>query len=52
MTILPIEFLITGENFDTWTKVDSLAFKELMNMFMTLDYMFEPFRTILKEKYG
>lgn len=50
--VLPIEFLLTGQTFEPWQPQDTFALAQLMNFFMTLDFMFEPFKNMVREKYG
>lgn len=52
LVALPLEFWLTGEHFEPWSVTDSVAIEEMLSMFMSLDFFFEPFKDLVRNKYG
>lgn len=52
MITLPIEFHILGENFEDWTLEDCVSIELMLNIFLSLDFYFEPLKDLVREKYG
>lgn len=50
--VLPLEFLLTGEKFEDWTIADTYSMEVMTNLFLSLDFMFEPFKDYVKNIYG
>lgn len=47
-----MEFFITGDKFEPWTPADCLSLLNLLSLCMNLDYLFEPVKDLVKNKYG
>ncbi|KRX01494.1 hypothetical protein PPERSA_01397 [Pseudocohnilembus persalinus] len=52
LPMLPIEFQILGESFEDWTLEDCISIELLLNLFLSLDFYYEPVKDVVREKYG
>ena len=52
MKVLPLEFWLTWQSFDEWKRSDSFRLTLMMNIFLALDFLFEPFKELVRHKYG
>ncbi|KRX06019.1 hypothetical protein PPERSA_01097 [Pseudocohnilembus persalinus] len=50
--ILPLEFILTGIEFEKWEIYDTLCFIKLLNFMLSLDWRAEMIRTNIQQYYG